>query len=532
MKNMFIAFIIGALMAASSCSDFLNVDPPGSIVDKNVTSEALSATYIGAYSTLTDWFNSYAYPGYRSNLLMVDALGEDLIGTNGAYGGVTAQYKYLSANSITSGVAATVWSRYYATIKNCNNGLALYQGIESPTSENKVTAAQLMALRALCYFDIVRLWQKTYEVGKDLLVCPIYIEKTTIENAKMGKELSTVGAVYEQIVNDLTAADNLFEEVGSYVRPSKEYINRNVVNALLARVYLTKGTKTLGGLGVKEDMDRAVRHAAKAQEGMSLMSQNDFLAGFNDINNPEWLLGLSQTADYKGMTYAFHYLDTRIPGDKAAPSYKYESYAYYKSAKPDPYFKKLFDYGSGYDVNDVRFKIFQDPDPNAQSNVRNVITYPKFTFNSEFRGDILFMRLSEMLLIEAEAILRGGNPAVGSGQNATEIINRLRSARGASTVGTADLNFVLDERRRELWGEGATGIFDINRLRKTLVRKRLNKADFPEYAAIRGFTGGHYSLLTPQGEPFKQDDSYYFLQLPEAERLNNPMITIVELPRK
>lgn len=531
MRNYLTALMIATILA-SGCSDFLNVNPPSSIVDKNVTSEALSATYTGAYSRLTSWFNSYAYPGYRSNLLMVDALGEDLIGSNGSYGGVTTQYKYLSTNNTTSGVVTTMWNIYYATIKNCNNGLSLYNGIGNPTSENKVTAAQLMALRALCYFDIVRLWQKTYEVGKDLPVCPIYVESTTIANAKEGKELSTVGQVYDQIVKDLTASDNLFGEAGSYSRPSKVYINRNVVNALLARVYLTRGTKTTGGLGIKEDMDRAVECAAKAQEGMALMSQSDFLAGFNDMNNPEWLLGLNQTADYSSMTYVLHYLDTRIPGDKTNPNYKYESFAYYKSAKPDPYFKKLFDYGSGYDVNDVRFKIFQDPNPQAQTNVRNVVTYPKITFNSDFRGDIIYMRMAEMLLIEAEAILRGGDPARGTGRSAEEIINQLRSARGASTNHTVDLNFVLDERRRELWGEGATGIFDINRLRKTLTRKQLNKADFPEYSAINGFTGGHYALLTPKNEAFTQDDHYYFLQLPEAERLSNPKITITELPRE
>lgn len=531
MKRLIAALSV-SLILTSSCSDFLNVEPPSSIVDENVGSEALSATYVGAYSRLTNWFSSYGYPGYRSILLTIDALGEDLIGNRGTYGGVSTQYRYLSTNNTTSGVVATMWNVYYATIKNCNNGLSLYEKIENPTSDNKVTAAQLMALRALCYLDIVRLWQKTYEVGKDLPVCPIYTESTTIENAKDGKKLSTVSEVYTQILGDLSAANALFAEVGTYSRPAKIYINKNVVNALLARAYLTKGTKTMDGLGVKEDMDKAVEAAAKAQEGMSLMSKGEFLAGFNDINNPEWLLGLNQTADFSGMSYALHYLDTRIPGDENGPLFKYESYAFYKSARPDPYFKKMFDYGDGYDKEDVRFQVFQNPTSTAVPAIRNVITYPKFTFNSDYRGDLLYMRVAEMHLIEAEAILRGGDPSKGTGRSATEIINNLRSVRGATTNQIVDLDFVLAERRRELWGEGVTGIFDINRLRKVLTRKSLNKVDFPEYAAIPDFTGGHHAINTPRGSAFTRDDNYYFLQLPEAEVLSNPMIEIKELPRE
>jgi starch-binding outer membrane protein, SusD/RagB family len=68
--------------------------------------------------------------------------------------------------------------------------------------------------------------------------------------------------------------------------------------------------------------------------------------------------------------------------------------------------------------------------------------------------DFPVFRLSEMYLIYAEAMLRGG-----TGANATTAlgyINAIRTRAGASTIGSSalTLQFILDERGRELYWEG------------------------------------------------------------------------------
>ncbi len=67
-------------------------------------------------------------------------------------------------------------------------------------------------------------------------------------------------------------------------------------------------------------------------------------------------------------------------------------------------------------------------------------------------NDYVFLRYSDVLLMKAEAILRGGTDATG--QTAATIVNSLRTTRGASSLGTVDLPAILAERGRELYWEG------------------------------------------------------------------------------
>ncbi len=505
-----------------ACNDFLDVTPPSKITSDIITDEALGTFYTGAYNNLTTYWHSYAYPGYRSFLTFSEAIGHDVIGTQGIYGGIVTQYRYLSVNNFTSGVAKNFWNKFYETIASCNNGLNIIANMEGEKSGNtKVTEAQLRALRAYCYFDIIRTWQKTYESGMDLPVCPIYDKPTTVENAQEGVPLSTVKEVYNFITRDLEEAIKLFESV-DYKRISKEYIDKSVTYGIAARVYLTRGTKK-DGTGIKADMDKASEFAFKARQDYSLMDSKSFLAGFNEASNPEWMLCLSQSADNNAMSYFFNYWDTRSDDTRA----------FYKNAVPDPYFKKLFDYGNGYDTNDVRFQLFQEPGTTGAPRVKGILTYPKFKYReSEKTGDILYMRVAEMHLIEAEAILRGGKE---NSESAQTIIDNLRTSRGCQANITASLDEVLKERRRELWGEGVTGIFDINRLQITPLRKKVNFDDFNEYTEgadnIHNTYFGHVILKYADGSSLSTESPFNYLQIPEAEILNNPKID-AQLPRK
>ena len=66
--------------------------------------------------------------------------------------------------------------------------------------------------------------------------------------------------------------------------------------------------------------------------------------------------------------------------------------------------------------------------------------------NNEF----VFFRLSDALLMKAEAILRGGTDA----QTPLAIVNSIRSKRGATAMTSVDLPKLLAERGRELYLEG------------------------------------------------------------------------------
>jgi starch-binding outer membrane protein, SusD/RagB family len=73
-------------------------------------------------------------------------------------------------------------------------------------------------------------------------------------------------------------------------------------------------------------------------------------------------------------------------------------------------------------------------------------------------NDFVFFRFSDVLLMKAEAIARGGTGTnVGVyGSTATSIVNAIRThpSRGASSLASVTLDDIYDERGREMWWEG------------------------------------------------------------------------------
>jgi hypothetical protein len=69
----------------------------------------------------------------------------------------------------------------------------------------------------------------------------------------------------------------------------------------------------------------------------------------------------------------------------------------------------------------------------------------------------VYFRLPDVLLMKAEAILRGGAPTIAGiyGNTALSLVNAVRthSSRGATALATVTLNDLLDERGRELYLE-------------------------------------------------------------------------------
>ena len=68
-------------------------------------------------------------------------------------------------------------------------------------------------------------------------------------------------------------------------------------------------------------------------------------------------------------------------------------------------------------------------------------------FDGGFTGHVLVMRYADAYLMKAEAMAR-------LGQDATSMVNDLRVLRGATPLGSVDLDAIADERARELYGEG------------------------------------------------------------------------------
>jgi hypothetical protein len=79
-----------------------------------------------------------------------------------------------------------------------------------------------------------------------------------------------------------------------------------------------------------------------------------------------------------------------------------------------------------------------------------VIKYPiDYTGGDNADNDYVFFRYADVLLMKAEALLRGGDAS-----GALTIVNQIRANRGATALGALTLDDLLAERGRELYWEG------------------------------------------------------------------------------
>jgi len=118
-----------------------------------------------------------------------------------------------------------------------------------------------------------------------------------------------------------------------------------------------------------------------------------------------------------------------------------------------------------FEVGDVRADLFRTHTPFPGD--RWTLKYPGRLGKLPKREyNVPVLRLSEMHLIRAEAILNG---ATVSGVTALDDLNVIRTNRGLAAAVAVDLDELYDERRRELCFEG-NELWDLSRTGRSLVR--------------------------------------------------------------
>jgi len=92
------------------------------------------------------------------------------------------------------------------------------------------------------------------------------------------------------------------------------------------------------------------------------------------------------------------------------------------------------------------------------TGIRPIKYFPDWPNYFSPDNDFVYFRFPDVLLMKAEAILRGGtgSNAGGFGNTPTLLVNTIRThvSRGASTLTSVTLDNLIDERGRELWWEG------------------------------------------------------------------------------
>ena len=410
-------------------------DPSKVALFVNATYNMLVQTY-----TYDDYVDAF---GYMAILHATDMMTEDIVmATLHAF-----DSDYLHDNrEWTYHRTETIWQHFYTVISNINNVL-LITPAESTSADLRAVRGHALALRAFSYFYLVQLYQHVYPAvngGGDLPGAPLYYAGNEEKKSITGR--ASVNTILAQIEEDLTAATTYLK---GWTRASKNQIDYAVANGLLARYCL-----------LVQNWNGAMTAAKEARKDYGVMPATSIFDGFMNIDNPEWMWGFDHNAETTTLHESFFSHISNLADGYAGLNYA-----------PRLIDKRLYD---GIPATDARKQWFQS-DPAtitpaitpAEKATAWKLPYAnlKFGHNGDFTMDYLYMRASEMVLIEAEALAQQNK-----GAEAATVLKELLSQRDTAwNAASVTVDDVWQQRRIELWGEGFA-MFDLKRLHKGIDR--------------------------------------------------------------
>jgi len=429
MKRKFYTYILLAsvIVTASCKKSFLTEVPPSAV--------PVSAA-IETDNDMTDAINGM-YTDMKSSSLFgrdVPVLG-DLFSDN-TYVLATNSGRYLSENNFTmnnqNGEASDIWTQGYTCILQAN------RIINAPTSLSDAAANQLRGeaytARALIYLTMVNFFGQPYTVAPTSPGVPIV---TGYQGPFTLPARNTVSDVYARIIKDLDSAYVLMPTTAissAYHPTNSEYIGKYVAKALEARAYLYEG-----------DYADAITAAKLVVQngGYTLTPSTGFAAYWA---NPAPQSGKLETMFEIALTL------TSNNGTNGL------DYIYSPSGYGD--IACTTDLWNQYSATDVRRSlIINTTRYGLQTYVVN--KYPNISSVSD-RDDLKIIRYAEVLLTLAEAYARTGDNVNGALYLNMVAQQRDPSFLGYTDIGTALVNDVLNERRKEFAFEGLR-YFDLTR---------------------------------------------------------------------
>jgi hypothetical protein len=465
MKNFKITsvFMLIVAMLTSCQKEFLETFPTDQVAQTTAFESIGNAKLAvnGMYRLMYLQISNQSQDGHGAMMINMDAMGEDFVWSGNTYSYFKPALRWVDHRSASSSLAAYPYILYYRINSNANMIIENVAKLTAPQTEKDALIGESLAVRAWCHFQLVQLYGKRYEAGKQNMQAGIPI---MIANDGVDQPRSTVEAVYTQINKDLDEAILLLANAPA--RSAKTHVNLNVAKGFKARVALTM-----------QDWANAARYAKEARAGLTLMSNSEYLGGFTSIANQEWMWGANQLADQVptyGSYYSYVSANFNSSWNRLEPK-MINSILYAKIASTDIRKKLWWD---GTAAEKVNFPGAIDAATGIAASGVKVIKYMHRKFKvadvNSRAGDIPFMRTAEMYLIEAEALARaGGQDAAAAAALYPLAVNRNPSYVLSTKTGAALTDEIMTQRRVELWGEGFR-FYDLKRTDSDLDRSGMD----------------------------------------------------------
>lgn len=484
---------IASMVALGACSDIDDIVPEGGTMletqlkaTTSIIPGRVDATFSGMYTKLGDPLSFGRFASERPDdfgfVMMAfsnDLEAADIVGQNNNYNWFSTCSELTTRNADY----ANPYIRYrgvYDEVARANDVIKAYGEITAETSaEIKYRVAQAYAIRAFCYLNIAPYFQFNYKTSSDKPCVPLVTETTTdfTNNPR-----ATVKEIYDQIVSDL---DFAIANLEGYTRPDKSKIDRQVAYGLRARANLDMGKYA-----------EAASDAAAAAQGYTPASIAEVSTpSFYNITDHNWLWGYDMTMDVaKAFPYATSSAWIR---SFSANGYSAGTGTYF--CINNLLYNKIpeSDVRKGWWVNTDLYSPLLDNLTFGQLKGQQIATeeiddvkliflpYTNVKFGMYTIGgttneeDWPFMRVEEMLLIQAEGLIKSGQTAAGV-QVLNDFVRTYRDPQyNAEATGRKIEDEVWFQRRVELWGEGFSNS-DTRRLGKPLVRFHGSDSNWPQ----------------------------------------------------
>ena len=489
MKRIIISLMASLALVGitSSCKGFLETEPATAIKTNKALKEhsLLQAAVRGLYDELQGSSSSTSYYA-QSFTIMGDVRGDDMqCPTVGSRGNAYYKMDYTRHNIYGP------WYNVYSVIRGANRLLQMCDNLKQGASESSLkeianAKAQAQAIRALCYFDLCRVYAVpyTYSNGGTALGVPLVM--SVLENSAMPGR-NTLKECYDFIIKELNEAiaSNALEST------SYGYISQSAAKALLGRVYLYKGDKESNAQALK--LSKEVIESNLYQ-----------LATDPDAYEQIW-----SESSSKEMIFSIVNFDTNDYADREGLAYVLHVNGYYNAFITRKFYDEMRE-----DPDDIRWNVlWASKGTKAEGVVKNlpdadpemkmfIGKYPGKAALQDMRtNDVPVIRLAEVYLNAAEAAFKIDDKATAL-QYLNVIVKR---ANPTKSVAESDLTLerILQERAKELVGEGHR-FYDL--MRNGLKCERFYK----------GSAGWHGALI-PEAQAF--DHTYFraILPIPETE---------------
>jgi starch-binding outer membrane protein, SusD/RagB family len=437
------------LLAVSSCKEkFLELNPPTSLTPGQAlgTEADLLVALRGAYAGLrgVDFYG-------RTIPILGDVMADN------AYQHSLNTNRYTLYNNysynVTDGNVLGFWTTAYTVILRANNIISSSVAATANVDQYK---GEAYAIRALCYFTLVRNMAKPYTDDPASLGVPII----TSYNAELKPARNKVSEVYALIIADLNSAYTLMTK---YTNSSQ--FSKYAAKALQAKVYLTMGDKT--------NAKTAALDVINNGGFTSLTTVNHAAYWASSIVRTDKLETLFEVSSDAVGNLAFDAL-----------SYLYSQAGNYGDMVCSDELYALYEAG---DSRRALYPVVPRPVGGA-----TVVSVAKFPVISGDYSDTKVLRLSEMYLIAAEASLPANEA------DALTHVNYITSRRGATAIastGAPLFEDIIKERRKELAFEGDR-YMDLMRLKREVVRS----TNYPAAARNVLYTNFRRIFPIPQTE--------------------------------